>query len=504
MQLIRSISPGSAPRSARAAATPPIRVLACALILGIGLAAPGSAYGQTIEQQVDEAVARLDRARAEHVDIISPRNFERAADRIGEARERLRSGGRIADIESRLREADEALDRADQYVQVGRVLFADALEARGDALAANAPEFAAEDWEEAEESARDAGRRLESNDQNGARERAERAEREYGTAELNAIRADLLGRARASREFALTARADRRASTTLTRADSLLNAAEVILAQDRARTAEAGELATRAESEYRHAARLAALADSVDRDRVSLEAVALRHERQVRRVAELLRFDADFADGIEPVVDDGLTAIESLYEERDALQADLEARRGDIQRLETQVDSIDARLAEIEEREATVAAELRERQRRERRLREVQAVFTADEGEVLLGEDRLILRLVGLTFESGSSEIRPENFSLLTKVQRVIREFPGSAIAVEGHTDSQGNEAMNQELSRRRAIAVREYLLSNMPISADRVSAVGYGESRPVAPNDSAAGRAKNRRIEITLSLQDG
>ena len=130
-------------------------------------------------------------------------------------------------------------------------------------------------------------------------------------------------------------------------------------------------------------------------------------------------------------------------------------------------------------------------------------MFAPAEGEALLAENRLILRLVGLTFASGSAEIRPDNFSLLTKVQRVIREFPESAITVEGHTDSQGNEAMNQELSRRRAIAVREYLLSNIAMSADRITAVGYGESRPVAPNDAEAGRARNRRIEITLSLEE-
>jgi outer membrane protein OmpA-like peptidoglycan-associated protein len=200
-------------------------------------------------------------------------------------------------------------------------------------------------------------------------------------------------------------------------------------------------------------------------------------------------------------VDEALVAIQSLYGERDGLQRDLEARAREITRLSAQVDSIDGRLAEIEQREATVAAELRERQRQERRLREVQAVFSSAEGEALLAENRLILRLNDLTFASGSAEIRPENFSLLTKVQRVIREFPESRITVEGHTDSQGNEAMNQDLSRRRAIAVREYLLANMAISADRISAVGYGESRPVAPNSTERGRAQNRRIDVTLSL---
>lgn len=473
------------------------------LTLAATLLCFATAGAQTVEQTVDAAVQRLDRARADHLDIISPRNFERAAERIQQARERLESGGRISDIEERVEQADRALDDADAYAEIGEVILRDALEARSDALAAGAPEYAEEDWSEAEDTARDAGRRIESNDQEGARERAGRAESEYRLAELNAIRADLLGRARSARRVALDAKAEDRAPLTLMRADSMLNAAEGILARDRSRTAEAGTLATGAAAEYVHAARLAGLADSVNRNRLTVEQVVLRDETQMQRVADFLRYEADFAGGMAPVVDDALTSIESLYEQRSDLQDELARRTRDIQRLEGQVDSIDARLAEIEQREAAVAAELRERQRRERRLREVQAVFTPEEGEALLGENRLILRLVGLTFESGSAEIRPENFSLLTKVQRVIREFPESTITVEGHTDSQGNEAMNQELSRRRAIAVREYILSNMPISADRITAVGYGESRPVAPNDTEAGRAMNRRIDITLSLQE-
>jgi len=480
-----------------------VRPLAMLAALFACMSAPGVAVGQSIEQQVDAAVERLDRAKADHIDIISPRNFERAAGKVAEARQRLAAGGRISDIQQRVSEAYEELDAAEAFSEMGQVVLGDALEARGDALAANAPEFAGRDWERAEESARDAGRRLESNDQNGARDRAARAESEYRDAELNAIRADLLGRARTARDQALEAKADRRAPTTLTHGDSLFNAAEGILARDRSRTAEAGDLATRAYSEYQHAIRLAALADSVDRNRVSLETVVLRDEHQVRRMAELLRYAPDFAAGIPPVMDDGLTAIESLYQEAEGLERDLESRSREIDRLAGVVDSMDSRLAEVEQRQATVAAELRERQRRERRLREVQAMFTREEGEALLGEDRLILRLVGLTFSSGSAEIRPDNFSLLTKVQRVIREFPESTITVEGHTDSQGNEEMNQELSRRRAIAVREYLLSNLPISADRITAVGFGESRPVAPNDTEAGRTRNRRIDITLSLSD-
>jgi outer membrane protein OmpA-like peptidoglycan-associated protein len=148
-----------------------------------------------------------------------------------------------------------------------------------------------------------------------------------------------------------------------------------------------------------------------------------------------------------------------------------------------------------------VTARLREREQMEQRFREAQALFSPEEGEVLTSGDKLVVRLHGFTFPVGSAEIRPEDYSLLTKVQRVLREFPDTPVMIEGHTDSQGNDDLNQSLSQRRAIAVREYLLANMALSADRITAVGFGESRPVASNQTAEGRAQNRRIDVVLSL---
>jgi outer membrane protein OmpA-like peptidoglycan-associated protein len=89
----------------------------------------------------------------------------------------------------------------------------------------------------------------------------------------------------------------------------------------------------------------------------------------------------------------------------------------------------------------------------------------------------------------------------LSKVQNAINIFPGSEITVEGHTDSFGGDEVNLRLSQERAEAVRQYLLANMRnLSADQVKAVGYGESKPIANNETAEGRAKNRRIDIVIT----
>ena len=472
-----------------------------AFVVAFAVLSPSSLGAQSVETRLERAAERIEQARAENLDLIAPRLFERAESRLADARRRYDDGAGDDDIDRRVDEALEALDEAEELESLGRTVLRGALEARTDALEAGAPDFAAENWESAEKSARDAGRRIENRDRPGAEERAARAESEYREAELNAIRADVLGRTRAARAAALEAKADKLSPLLFNGADSLISEAEAVLAGDRYQASSAGALAKEAAAAYRHAERLAGLADSISRKRVSVEEVVLRGEEQVRRITEALQFEARFSEGAAPVVDDVLVAIESLYDERAALRRDIEQRAAEIERLDRSVDSLDARLAALEVREAAVSTELRERQRRERQFREVEAIFTPSEGEVLRSEDRLILRLAGLTFPSGSDEIRPDQFGLLTKVQRVIREFPEARVVVEGHTDSQGNESMNQSLSRRRAIAVREYLLSNIAMSADRITAVGYGESRPVAPNNTEAGRTRNRRIEITLTF---
>jgi outer membrane protein OmpA-like peptidoglycan-associated protein len=472
-----------------------------AVVVALAILSPASLLAQSVETRIAQAAERIEQARAVNMDLIAPRLFERAESRLADARKRYDDGAGDDDIDRRVDEALEALDEAEELESLGRTVLRGALEARTDALEAGAPDFAAEDWESAEKSARDAGRRIENDDSPGAEERAVRAEAEYREAELNAIRADVLGRTRTARAAALEAKADRLSPLLFNGADSLISEAEAVLAGDRYQASSAGALAEEAAVAYRHAERLAGLADSISRKRLTVEDVALRAEEQVRRITEALQFEARFSEGAAPVVDDVLVAIESLYDERAALRRDVRQRAAEIERLDRSVDSLDARMAAVELREAAVSAELRERQRRERQFREVEAIFTPSEGEVLRSEDRLILRLAGLTFPSGSDEIRPDQFGLLTKVQRVVREFPEARVVVEGHTDSQGNESLNQNLSRRRAIAVREYLLSNIAMSADRITAVGYGESRPVAPNDTGAGRTRNRRIEITLTF---
>jgi OOP family OmpA-OmpF porin len=145
----------------------------------------------------------------------------------------------------------------------------------------------------------------------------------------------------------------------------------------------------------------------------------------------------------------------------------------------------------------------RERLSAEKRFNErytqVQGYFSADQAEVYKQANQLVIRLKAIQFPVGRADIDPDNYPLLSTVQDAILAFGQPRVAVEGHTDSTGTEAMNQELSQMRAEAVRQYLIENGTLSADKITAAGYGSTRPLASNATRAGRAVNRRIDVVI-----
>ena len=104
----------------------------------------------------------------------------------------------------------------------------------------------------------------------------------------------------------------------------------------------------------------------------------------------------------------------------------------------------------------------------------------------------------GITFDFDKSNLKPEFYPVLDNVARTLQEYNQTVIEVAGHTDSVGSDAYNQKLSEQRANAVSSYL-QGRGLNRERFIVVGAGESRPIASNDTEAGRAQNRRVEITL-----
>jgi OOP family OmpA-OmpF porin len=118
--------------------------------------------------------------------------------------------------------------------------------------------------------------------------------------------------------------------------------------------------------------------------------------------------------------------------------------------------------------------------------------------------DTGMIRLQNINFETGKAVIKPESFAVLAEVARILQQYPTLRIEIGGHTDSRGSAALNARLSDERAGAVLEHMRQNhAQITPDRFTSKGYGPERPIAPNSTELGRARNRRVEFRVLNTD-
>ncbi|RUO77843.1 OmpA family protein [Idiomarina seosinensis] len=119
--------------------------------------------------------------------------------------------------------------------------------------------------------------------------------------------------------------------------------------------------------------------------------------------------------------------------------------------------------------------------------------------QVIRDGDNIRLQLPGnITFATDSASISQNFYPVLNDVAKVLKKYEKTTMMVEGHTDSTGAAEYNQQLSLNRAMAVRNYLTGN-GVDQRRLTTYGYGESQPIADNNTASGREQNRRVELKI-----
>jgi len=129
-----------------------------------------------------------------------------------------------------------------------------------------------------------------------------------------------------------------------------------------------------------------------------------------------------------------------------------------------------------------------------------QALAQSEDVAVKREGDLLALTLKGdVTFATNSDVVLPGLYNELDRIAQILVKYPQTTIVVEGHTDSVGSDTYNQQLSERRAWSVQR-LLVQRGVSEARITPIGYGETRPVASNDTPEGRQMNRRVEIRIN----
>lgn len=108
--------------------------------------------------------------------------------------------------------------------------------------------------------------------------------------------------------------------------------------------------------------------------------------------------------------------------------------------------------------------------------------------------------VINIQFDTNKADLKPEHRNELKTLADFLKEFPKAKGVIEGHTDNVGPKALNMKLSQRRTDTIRNYLVKEFGIAPDRVKAVGYGPTKPIANNKTKAGKAQNRRIESNFT----
>ncbi|MCR9279291.1 MAG: OmpA family protein [Pseudomonadaceae bacterium] len=450
----------------------------------------------------NDAKAALERANKERAVVLAPTIYGKAGAAYLKAEEIFDDGGKLDRIQGLLADAEELFDEAATVSVRIRARISDAYQARLDAQEAGAKDAASKLWTDAEENFFDAVRRLESDRERGVDRYAEKATEGYREAELAAIEVSLFTEIENSIERAKDADADDYAPESLQRAQSLLDQARSELARDRYDTDRPRDLANTALHDARRAEYVSALVKRLRREDAAVESELLMWQNEIRAIAADLDSAVYFDDGPKAAAAEVRARIVDLQQSMARSQADYDQARDHIVALDQEVERLQNELGGESRARERLNQELARQQQQRERMQRMEALFAPGEAEVFRSQERLIIRLVGLTFASGQASLAPEHDEILAKVRGALAEFPQAPVIVEGHTDSFGADLSNLDLSKRRANAVIEFLLNSGSVSAANVSAVGYGETQPIANNETQEGRRKNRRIDLVLYPQ--
>lgn len=236
----------------------------------------------------------------------------------------------------------------------------------------------------------------------------------------------------------------------------------------------------RAEAEAKAAAEAAAAKARTDREAAEAKA---RADREAALQAEI-------AAAREAQLKAEAAAKQAeAARQQEALQASAAAREAELKNAEAAAASrADAARAEAER--ARVAAET------------LRAQLLEQFNRILETRDSvrgLVITMADVLFDTGKYDLRPNTREALARLSGIVVSHPGLKLEVEGHTDSTGSDALNQTLSEQRAGTVRGYLVQQ-GVPADSVTSKGLGKTSPIADNGTAAGRQKNRRVEMVVS----
>ncbi|MCU7943126.1 MAG: OmpA family protein [Candidatus Thiodiazotropha sp. (ex Cardiolucina cf. quadrata)] len=417
---------------------------------------------------------RMNEDRVNDLFDLAPVGFAAAQSKLAEAivLGQKRNDARVAE---KVAEVDQLLDKAESDATRSKRLMREVLEARQLAIAAGADTMLKERFELLDEKLRKASTLVEKGDIEDAKKWRPEMLQGYSDVELDALKQDATENARQDIAQATESEADDYSPKTLKRALEELALSVAVLETNRTQREKAKNHALQASRLARRSVEITEMIKDFKRREYTMEEIILWYQKQISLISEPTGDELHFDQPNHEVV----TALRNkLVNYSEIQQAEL-ATRMDLQ----------SRLEAVE----------RENREAQARFDKIQDLFSSYEANVYRQGHNVLLELRAFNFPSGGSDIQSENFALLDKIVTAVKSFPNPDVVVSGHTDSVGGADVNQQLSQRRAETVASFLEKVGGVARNHITAIGYGESRPVANNETERGRKSNRRIEVLI-----
>ncbi|MCF8069713.1 MAG: OmpA family protein [Desulfobacterales bacterium] len=442
---------------------------------------------------VSQLEANLATAKSNQVDVLAPGLFNDAQSAFMKAKQGLDKGIKLTDIQEYVAQGSASLKKAEEIAQVSRTILGETNKARDKALKVGADKLG-EPYMKVENQYLELNMAIENDNMSYAQKNAAEVQAAFRELEIMAIKNSAIGKARQMMADAKKANVQKTAPTAYEDALQALMDADAYIGQN---LYEADTISQKAAHAEFMARRMMSISESGDKFKeMTPEASALYVESLLARLGKTMNA-GDLRDkSINAQLSAMTGTVETLGQKNQSIEKDNQAYQDQIAALEQQLIGLKGYSREQEAAKEKLAAERAFNEK----FNKVQRLFQSDEAEVYKQGGQMVIRMRGIQFPVGKATLTPENYTLLSKVQQAIGIFGQPTVIIEGHTDSTGSVQTNQELSQKRAEAVKTYLVANNTLPANRIRATGYGPSRPLAPETTPEGRAMNRRIDVLIT----
>lgn len=475
-------------------------ILLISIMLSISACGAGSLKKNEIasvlnnpSEDIDQFNMSLSNAKKDKINVLSPNLFFKAHMYYEQAKKALDEGSEITSIMQSLAYGRVNLEKAYETAQLSKTLLPEVIKARDAAREVGAPSFG-EEYDDVENDFLDLTKEIENNNLKLAQNKSKEVIKAYERLELKAIKKNMLGEIKSLIDKAENNDAKKIVPVIFAFTKKKYKETDAFISEHRYKK---DEIHKKANACLFQAQRLNQILEQARAfKKMAPEKIAVFVEELLYAIANELSAqdmrNADFKTQVNNIV----ASIKTLKTDHQFIIDKNKNNLDRIKEMEKQIAALEGLSKEERSQKERLAAEKNFNQL----FLEVQNLFKEEEAEVYKQRNRLVIRLRGIRFPVGQEVIMPENYGLLSKVQRAIRTFGEPDVVIEGHTDSTGTSALNDHLSQKRAEAVREYFSANRTLPKDRIVAVGYGSKRPLASNETSEGRSVNRRIDVVIS----